>query len=69
MALPPPIVLRLAKDPLVDKYDLSTVETIVVGAAPTSREVFEEVQARLHIKHLLQGRTTNFIYHTKLVYI
>jgi acyl-coenzyme A synthetase/AMP-(fatty) acid ligase len=30
----PPIVLGLAKDPLVDKYDLSTIKMMNSGAAP-----------------------------------
>jgi acyl-CoA synthetase (AMP-forming)/AMP-acid ligase II len=32
--LVPPIVLGLAKHPLVDKYDLSSLNTVVSGAAP-----------------------------------
>jgi 4-coumarate--CoA ligase len=30
----PPIVLGLAKDPLVDKYDLSSIKMMNSGAAP-----------------------------------
>jgi 4-coumarate--CoA ligase len=30
----PPIVLGLAKDPLVDKYDLSSMKMMNSGAAP-----------------------------------
>jgi len=30
----PPIVLKLAKDPVVDNYDFSTLKTIFSGAAP-----------------------------------
>ena len=36
--LAPPIVVALAKHPLVDKYDLSSVETIFSGAAPLDAE-------------------------------
>jgi acyl-CoA synthetase (AMP-forming)/AMP-acid ligase II len=32
--LVPPIVLALAKHPLVDKYDLSSLQSIISGAAP-----------------------------------
>src|SRR6266540_3407791 len=32
--LVPPIILALAKHPLVDKYDLSSLETVLSGAAP-----------------------------------
>ena len=37
--LVPPIILGLAKHPLVDSYDLSSLKTIVSGAAPLAREV------------------------------
>jgi acyl-CoA synthetase (AMP-forming)/AMP-acid ligase II len=32
--LVPPIILAMAKHPLVDKYDLSSLETVLSGAAP-----------------------------------
>jgi acyl-CoA synthetase (AMP-forming)/AMP-acid ligase II len=35
----PPIVLALAKDPLVDKFDLSSLEFMNSGAAPLSAEL------------------------------
>jgi acyl-CoA synthetase (AMP-forming)/AMP-acid ligase II len=35
----PPMVLALAKHPLVDEYDLSSVTTLLCGAAPLSAEV------------------------------
>jgi acyl-CoA synthetase (AMP-forming)/AMP-acid ligase II len=35
----PPIVLALAKHPLVDEFDLSTVELVSSGAAPLSAEL------------------------------
>ncbi|KAL4999116.1 hypothetical protein BDV10DRAFT_200777 [Aspergillus recurvatus] len=45
--LVPPVVVALAKHPLVKsgKYDLSSVEEIGSGAAPLGREVCEEVEA------------------------
>ena len=43
----PPIVLALAKHPLVDKYDLSKLKTILSGAAPLSAEVSQACQDRL----------------------
>ncbi|KAI0012342.1 acetyl-CoA synthetase-like protein [Xylariaceae sp. FL0662B] len=39
----PPIVVALAKHPLSRKYDLSSVEAVVSGAAPLGHEVSEEV--------------------------
>ena len=45
----PPIILGLAKHPLVDSYDLSSLKTIVSGAAPLAREVGNECAARLGV--------------------
>jgi 4-coumarate--CoA ligase len=43
----PPIVVALAKHPIVDQYDLSHVEQIFSGAAPLSAELAAEASARL----------------------
>lgn len=45
--LVPPIVLALAKHPLVDKYDLSNLNLILSGAAPLSAEVSTACAERL----------------------
>ena len=45
--LVPPIVLALAKHPVVDGYDLSSVKQIFSGAAPLSGELSSAVTARL----------------------
>jgi acyl-CoA synthetase (AMP-forming)/AMP-acid ligase II len=45
--LVPPIILGLAKHPLVDKYDLSSMQCIVSGAAPLGSEVAQACAARL----------------------
>jgi acyl-CoA synthetase (AMP-forming)/AMP-acid ligase II len=45
--LVPPIVLALAKHPLVDKYDLSKLRMIFSGAAPLSKEVAQACAERL----------------------
>jgi acyl-CoA synthetase (AMP-forming)/AMP-acid ligase II len=39
ICLVPPLVQWLAKDPLVDKYDLSNLRSIACGAAPLGAEV------------------------------
>ncbi|XP_049291818.1 luciferin 4-monooxygenase-like [Anopheles funestus] len=52
----PPIVLFLAKHPLIESYDLSSVQTIICGAAPLSRETEQLLLRRLpHIAHVRQG--------------
>jgi acyl-CoA synthetase (AMP-forming)/AMP-acid ligase II len=43
----PPIVLALAKSPLVEQFDLSSVRQVFSGAAPLSAELALEAAARL----------------------
>lgn len=45
--LVPPIILMLAKHPLVDRYDLSALRTITSGAAPLGGEQARACAARL----------------------
>ena len=43
----PPIVLGLAKAPIVDNYDLSSMRQVFSGAAPLSAELAAEASARI----------------------
>jgi acyl-CoA synthetase (AMP-forming)/AMP-acid ligase II len=43
----PPIVVALAKHPMVDQYDMSKLEQVFSGAAPLSAELALEAGARL----------------------
>jgi len=52
--LAPPLALALAKHPLVDSYDLSSVEMVLSAAAPLSADLAEAVQRRLGCT-VLQG--------------
>lgn len=52
--LAPPIVLALAKHPMVSDYDLSSLQHIMSAAAPLSAELAQEAQARLGIE-VVQG--------------
>jgi acyl-CoA synthetase (AMP-forming)/AMP-acid ligase II len=45
--LVPPIILALAKHPMVDQYDLSNLKQIFSGAAPLSAELQSAAAARL----------------------
>ena len=45
--LVPPIVLALAKHPIIDRYDLSSVRQIFSGAAPLGGDVAEAAAKRL----------------------
>ncbi len=43
----PPIVLGLAKSPLVDEYDLSSLRKIICGAAPLGAELTDQAASRV----------------------
>jgi 4-coumarate--CoA ligase len=43
----PPIVLALAKHPMVDHYDLSSLRSVFSGAAPLGAELAAEASARI----------------------
>ncbi|KAI6242757.1 4-coumarate--CoA ligase 3 [Aphelenchoides fujianensis] len=56
VALVPPIVIFLSRSPLVDKYDLSSLQFLFSGAAPLGKEVIEAVQKRLkNIRQISQA--------------
>lgn len=50
----PPIAVALAKHPMVDDFDISTVHTIFAGAAPLDGDTGEAVGRRLHAR-MMQG--------------
>ncbi len=45
--LVPPLILFLAKHPLVEKYDLTSLNDIITGAAPLGGELVKEVVGRV----------------------
>ncbi|MFF3071867.1 4-coumarate--CoA ligase family protein [Kitasatospora sp. NPDC057904] len=51
----PPIALALAKHPLVERFDLSSVEYLLCAAAPLDTELAAACARRLGLPHLLQG--------------
>ncbi|XP_032671848.1 luciferin 4-monooxygenase [Odontomachus brunneus] len=55
LTLVPPLMVFLAKHPLVDKYDLSSIKAIVCGAAPLSTEIHMAVTKRLNIPEIREG--------------
>lgn len=48
ISVPPPIVVFLAKTPLFNKYDLSSLKVLISGAAPLSKETEDQVKARFN---------------------
>ncbi|MFC9330365.1 AMP-binding protein [Kitasatospora sp. NPDC057015] len=51
----PPIVLALAKHPLVDAYDLSSLRYVLSAAAPLDADLAEACARRLGLPRILQG--------------
>jgi acyl-CoA synthetase (AMP-forming)/AMP-acid ligase II len=47
LPLVPPLALRLAREPLVDRFDLSSVRVAVSGAAPLAPDVARSLSERL----------------------
>jgi acyl-CoA synthetase (AMP-forming)/AMP-acid ligase II len=50
----PPMVVALAKHPIVEEYDLSALHTVISGAAPLSADLAEEAARRLGCE-VIQG--------------
>jgi len=50
----PPIAVALAKHPVVDEFDISSVHTVFSGAAPLDGETAETAGRRIHAR-VLQG--------------
>ncbi|KAI5078751.1 hypothetical protein GOP47_0006422 [Adiantum capillus-veneris] len=55
LPLVPPVLLALAKSSLVEKYDLSSLREISVGAAPVSKDLVMTFKARFPAIVVLQG--------------
>ncbi|XP_053667599.1 uncharacterized protein LOC128717948 [Anopheles marshallii] len=53
-SLVPPLVVFLAKSPLVESYDLRSLYAVLCGAAPLSREIEELVRSRLPNVHTIR---------------
>ncbi|XP_017890150.1 luciferin 4-monooxygenase [Ceratina calcarata] len=55
ITLVPPLMVFLAKHPIVDKYDLSSIKEVWCGAAPLSEDIAKMVAKRLNIPTIKQG--------------
>jgi 4-coumarate--CoA ligase len=55
LLLVPQILIRLVRDPLVDKYDLSHVTRFSSGAAPLSKEIIQQLQKKFSNTGFKQG--------------
>ncbi|KAL8160229.1 hypothetical protein V2J09_001766 [Rumex salicifolius] len=54
-AVVPPLVLALAKNPMVEKFDLSAIRLVLSGAAPLGKELEDALRTRLPQAVLGQG--------------
>ncbi|KAI3327107.1 acetyl-CoA synthetase-like protein [Xylariaceae sp. AK1471] len=55
LLLVPPILIRLVRDPIVDKYDLRCVKRISSGAAPVSEEILQLLKEKFPGSGFKQG--------------
>lgn len=46
LLLVPPILIRMVRDPIVDKYDLSALRRFSSGAAPLSEEIIQQLKKK-----------------------
>jgi len=51
----PPIVVEIAKSPLVDAYDLSSIRIVMSGAAPMGKDIQDAFRAKIPNAFLGQG--------------
>ena len=59
--LVPPLVSFLAKHPLIDKFDLSSLKAISSGAAPLSRDLEVKVAERIpNLERVAQGKKLSY---------
>lgn len=54
-AVVPPLVIALAKNPMVEKYDLSSIRVVLSGAAPLGKELEDALRSRVPQATLGQG--------------
>ncbi|BGP39960.1 hypothetical protein JCM10449v2_003918 [Rhodotorula kratochvilovae] len=55
LMLVPPIALHLARDPIVDQFDVSSLRMIISGAAPLGPELEQELATRLPKSTVVQA--------------
>ncbi|KAI1635951.1 hypothetical protein F4809DRAFT_650811 [Biscogniauxia mediterranea] len=55
LLLVPPILIKLVRDPIVDKFDLSFIRRFSSGAAPVSEEILQLLKAKFPNSGFKQG--------------
>jgi acyl-coenzyme A synthetase/AMP-(fatty) acid ligase len=51
----PPVMVMFSKYPKVSEYDLSSIQSVVCGAAPLSQEIEDMVKRKLKLPCIIQG--------------
>lgn len=51
----PPIVLAIARNPIVEKYDISSIRMVMSGAAPLGKELADAFRARIPNATVAEG--------------
>ncbi|KAI8646262.1 hypothetical protein BD408DRAFT_410456 [Parasitella parasitica] len=54
-ALVPPIILLLAKSPIIDQHDLTSLKLVICGAAPLGKDLSQQVRKRIPTMIVKQG--------------
>ena len=67
LLLVPPILIRLVRDPLVDKYDLSCLRRFSTGAAPLSEEILHLLKKKFPQTEFKQGMIPSISYPPALI--
>ena len=62
LLLVPPILIRLVRDPLVDKYDLSCIRRFSTGAAPLSEEILHLLKRKFPQTEFKQGTKLSLVH-------
>ncbi|KAL3280307.1 hypothetical protein HHI36_017796 [Cryptolaemus montrouzieri] len=55
LVVPPPLLVYLVRDPLVKKYDLSSVKEVYAGASPLNKETEMELKRRFKLRRAGQS--------------
>ncbi len=62
LTIVPPIAVLLAKSPIVDQFDLSSIRILFCGAAPLGADTQKQVEARLKNAVVIQGELTTQVH-------
>ena len=62
MYVVPPIIVFLAKSPLIQKYDISSLKVVFCGAAPLTEDTERDFETKIKTATIRQGRIVGIMY-------